>query len=169
MAQTRESRLRPPTHMAQAARNAHSHYLIVGLAIGGLWLLNRESLLYHAVQMLAVMSVLTVLQIVLRRHAGKKVPYVRLIAPKLVLVGLAVGGEWLVAPVTSRSNGIVAAGLVVVVTVLGPVLDRLAAKRATPANEPTRPTSDPPACAAQSPSHPATFRPDPGFTEGENP
>jgi hypothetical protein len=57
--------------MAQAAK-AHAQYLIVGLAIGGLWLLNRDkSLLYHAVQMLAVMSVLTGLQIWFRRRPGR--------------------------------------------------------------------------------------------------
>jgi len=35
-----------------------------------------------------------------------------------------------VAPVTSRSNTIVAAGLVVLITAAGPALDRLAARRA---------------------------------------
>jgi hypothetical protein len=70
MAQTREPR-RPPTHTAPAAKQSRSHYLITGLAIAALWLLNRDkSLLYHAVQMTAVMSVLTVLQIVLRRRSG---------------------------------------------------------------------------------------------------
>jgi hypothetical protein len=99
---------------AQAAKQARSHYLIAGLAIGGLSLLNRDkSLLYHALQMLAVMSVLTVLQIVLRRR-GDEAPaspsaYARLIGAKLVLVALAVGAEWLLAPVTPRSNAIVAA------------------------------------------------------------
>jgi len=133
MAQPHEPRRRAPTHAAQSATQARIHYLVVGLAIGGLWLLNRDkSLLYHAVQMLAVMSVLTLLQIVLSRRAGEAPAYVRLIVAKLVLVALAVGAEWLLAPVTPRSNAIVAAGLVVVVTGLGPALDRLAANLNAP-------------------------------------
>jgi hypothetical protein len=130
-----QHRVRRTTRAAYVG--THSHYLIVGLALAGLWLLSRDkSLLFHAVQMLAVMSALTVLQIVLRHHAGEALPYVRLITAKLVLVGLAVGGEWLLAPETSRSNAIVAVGLVVLVTALGPILDRLAASRATPATGP---------------------------------
>ena len=82
-----------------AAKQTRSHYLIAGLAVGGLWLLNGDkSLLYHAVQMLAVMSVLTVLQIVAGRHHGKTPAYVRLIGAKLVLVAVAVGAEWLLGP-----------------------------------------------------------------------
>jgi hypothetical protein len=133
MARTREPRRRPPTRMAQAAK-AHLQYLILGLAIGGLWLLNRDkSLLYHAVQMLAVMSVFTGLQIWLRRRSGEPPAYARFIGGKLGLVALAVGAEWLLAPVTPRSNAIVAAVLVVLPTALGPTLDRLAANHATPA------------------------------------
>jgi hypothetical protein len=117
--------------MARAARQPRSHYLIAGLAVAGLWLLNGDkSLLYHAVQMLIVMSVLTGLQIVLDRHHGETPPYVRLISAKLVLIAVAVGAEWLLAPVTSSSNTIVAVGLVVLITAAGPALDRLAARRA---------------------------------------
>jgi cyanate permease len=47
-----------------------------------------------------------------------------------VLVALAVGTGWLLTRETSRSNAIVAAGLVVLITAVGPVLDRIAAKRA---------------------------------------
>jgi hypothetical protein len=131
MAQSRESRLRRPTHTAQTAQYSHTHYLIIGLVLGGLWILNRDkSLLFHAVQMLVVMSLFTGVQIVLRRRAGEVLPYIRLVVPKLVLVALAVGAEWLLASVTSRSNAIVGVGLVVVVTAVGPVLDRVAAKRA---------------------------------------
>jgi hypothetical protein len=105
--------------------------------LAGLWLLNRDkSLLFHAVQMLALMSVLTVLQIVLSPHAGEVPPYARLIVAKLVLVALAVGGEWLLAPETSRSNAIVAVGLVVLIAALGPALDRLAIRRATSTTRP---------------------------------
>jgi hypothetical protein len=136
MAQTHEPRRRPPTHTAQAVK-AHVQYLILGLAIAGLWLLNRDkSLLYHAVQMLAVMSVLSGFQIMLRRHAGEAPAYARFIGGKLGLVALAVGAEWLLAPVTPRSNAIVAAVLVVLPTALGPVLDRLADNQATPATGP---------------------------------
>src|SRR5262245_15756151 len=124
-------RLRQPTQTARTAEYSHTHYLTVGLALAGLWLLSRDrSLLFHAVQMLAVMSVLTGLQIVLRRRAGEVVPYTRLVVAKLVLIALAVGFEWLLAPETSRSNAIVAAFLVVLVTALGPKLDRVAAHRA---------------------------------------
>lgn len=112
---------------ATSKPESRTHYLIVGLAIGGLWVLNRDkSLLFHAVQMLAVMSALTALQIVLRRRAGQRPPYVRLVVAKLGLVGLAVGVQWLLTPETTESNTIVAAGLVVVVTAVGPVLDRFA-------------------------------------------
>jgi hypothetical protein len=166
MAQTPNPRRRPPTLTAQAAQQTRIHYLIVGLAIAGLWLLNRDkSLLYHGVQMLAVMSVLTVLQIVLRRRAGQAPAYARLVGAKLVLVALAVGGEWLLAPETPRSNAIVAIGLVVLVTALGPILDRLATNRATRATGPTMPTSQLPAPAsAHSAAHQATFSQDPRFT-----
>ena len=116
---------------ARAARQPRGHYLIAGLAVGGLWLLNEDkSLLYHAVQMLIVMSVLTGLQVVLDRRHGAAPAYARLIIAKLVLVAAAVSAEWLLAPVTSRSNIIVAAGSVVLVTAAGPALDRLAARRA---------------------------------------
>ena len=43
------------------------------------------------------------------------------------------GAEWLLAPAIPQSNAIVAAGLVVLVTALGPGLDRLATNHATPA------------------------------------
>ena len=50
MAEIREPRRRAPTHTAPAAKQPRSFYLITGLAVGGLWLLNRDkSLLYHAV------------------------------------------------------------------------------------------------------------------------
>jgi hypothetical protein len=131
MAQPRESRPRQPTDTAPTAEYSHTHSLIIGLVLGGLWILNRDkSLLFHAVQMLVVMSLFTGLQIVLRHRAGEVLPYIRLVVPKLVLVALAVGAEWLLGSVTSSSNAIVAVGLVVVVTALGPVLDRVAAKRA---------------------------------------
>jgi hypothetical protein len=130
MAQPRESRLRPK-RTARTAQYSHTHYLIIGLVLGGLWILNRDkSLLFHAVQMLVVMSFFTGVQIVLRRHAGEVLPYIRLVVPKLVLVALAVGTEWLLRSLTSRSNAIVAVGLVVLITAVGPVLDRVAAKRA---------------------------------------
>jgi hypothetical protein len=117
--------------MARAAKRPHSRYLIAGLAVGGLWLLNGDkSLLYHAVQMLIVMSVLTTLQIVLDRRHGGTPAYARLISAKLGLVAVAVGAGWLLAPVTSRSNTVVAVGLVVLITAVGPDLDRLAARRA---------------------------------------
>jgi hypothetical protein len=137
MAESRDTRLRRPTHAAQTAQYSHAHYLIIGLVLGGLWILNRDkSLLFHAVQMLVVMSLFTGVQIVLRRRAREVLPYTRLVVPKLVLVALAVGAEWLLASVTSRSNAIVAVGLVVLVTALGPVLDRLAARRAAAARAP---------------------------------
>src|SRR5262249_45480014 len=139
--------------MARAAKQPRSHYLIAGLAVAGLWLLNGDkSLLYHAVQMLIVMSVLTGLQIVLDRHHGETPAYIRLISAKLVLVAVAVGPQWLLAPVTSASSTIVAAGLVVLITAAGPALDRLAARRAK-ARAAARPgrvhrSSSPPAAAS---------------------
>src|SRR5215472_11368745 len=118
---------------ARAAKKPRSHYLIAGLAVAGLWLLNGDkSLLYHAVQMLIVMSVLTGIQIVLDRRHGKTPAYARLISAKLVLVAVAVAAEWLLAPVTAESNTIVAVGLVVLITAAGPALDRLAAAGAGP-------------------------------------
>lgn len=132
MADTHEAGRRSATSATQVAQYSHTHYLIVGVALAALWWFSRDlSLLYHALQMLGVMSVLTAVQIVLRRHVGEAVPYLRLIAAKLVLVALAVCSEWLLSPATDQSNAIVAAGLVVLVTALGPVLDRLAARRAT--------------------------------------
>lgn len=131
MAEATEMRRRPPTHPVRVVQYSHTHYLIVGLALATLWVLSRDrSLLFHAVQMLGLMSVLTALQIVLRRRAGMVPAYFRLIAAKLVLVALAVGAGWLLARETSRSNAIVAAGLVVLITVVGPLLDRVAARRA---------------------------------------
>jgi hypothetical protein len=138
MAQPRESLPRQPTHTAQTAQYSHTHYLLIGLVLGGLWILNRDkSLLFHAVQMLVVMSLFTGVQIVLRRRAREVLPYTRLVVPKLVLVALAVGAEWLLRSVTSRSNAIVAVGLVVLITAVGPVLDRLAARRAAAAGGPS--------------------------------
>jgi hypothetical protein len=137
MAQPSDSRPRRPTDTPQTAQYSHTHYLLIGLVLGGLWILNRDkSLLFHAVQMLVVMSLFTGVQIVLRRRAREVLPYIRLVVPKLVLVALAVGAEWLLASVTSRSNAIVGVGLVVVVTAVGPVLDRVAAKRAAAARGP---------------------------------
>jgi hypothetical protein len=143
---------RLPTRIAWAAKQPRSHYLVAGLAVAGLWLLNGDkSLLYHAAQMLIVRSGLTGLQIVLDRHHRETTPYVRLISAKLVLVAVAVGAEWLLAPVTSESNTIVAIGLVVLITAAGPRLDRLAARRAK-AKAATRPaqarSSDPTAGAS---------------------
>jgi hypothetical protein len=83
------------------------------------------------------MSLFTGFQIVRRRRAGEVLPYIRLVVPKLVLVALAVGAEWLLRSVTSRSNAIVAVGLVVLITAVGPVLDRLAARRAAAAGGPS--------------------------------
>jgi len=131
MTEIHERLRRLSARTARAAKQPRSHYLIAGLAVAGLWLLNsNKSLLYHAVQMLIVMSVLTGLQIVLDRRHGETPAYVRLISAKLVLVAVAVGAQWLLTPVTSESNTIVAAGLVVLVTAAGPALDRLAARRA---------------------------------------
>ena len=122
---------RLPERTARAAKQPRAHYLIAGLAVGGLWLLNGDkSLLYHAVQMLIVMSVLTGLQIALDRRRGERPAYIRLISAKLVLVAAAVGAGWLLPKVTSQSNTIVAVGLVVLITAAGPPLDRLAARRA---------------------------------------
>ena len=53
-----------------------------------------------------------------------------------MLVGLGVAAEWLLASMTSRSNGIVAAFLVVLVTAFGPVVDRRATSKAIPATGP---------------------------------
>ena len=160
---------------ARAAKQPRSHYLIAGLAVAGLWLLNGDkSLLYHAVQMLIVMSVLTGLQIVIDRHRGGTPPYIRLISAKLVLVAVAVGAEWLLALVTSESNTIVAVGLVVLITAAGPALDRLAARRAK-AKAAARPgqarrSSGPPAPAsAHSPAGPAKFGQATRSPEGRTP
>ena len=143
VAQIRQSRRARPTHTGQTAQYSHAHYLLIGLVLGGLWILNRDkSLLFHAAQMLVVMSFFTGVQIVLRRRAGEVLPYTRLVVPKLVLVALAVGAEWLLGSVTSRSNAIVAVGLVVLITALGPVLDRVAARRATAARTPGQAPSD---------------------------
>jgi hypothetical protein len=150
MARTREPRRRPPAHAARVPKQPRSSYLITGLVLGGLWLLNRDkSLLYHAVQMTALMSVLTGVQIVLgqialrRRGGGAPASpsayarlFGRLLSPKLALVAVGVGAEWLLAPMTPRSNAIVAGGLAVLVTALGPVVDRRATNQATPATGP---------------------------------
>ena len=153
---------RLPARAARAAKQPRSHYLIAGLAVAGLWLLNGgKSLLYHAVQMLIVMSVLTGLQIVLDRRHGETPAYVRLISAKLVLVAVAVGAQWLLTPVTTVSSTIVAAGLVVLITAAGPALDRLAARRAK-GKAAARPgqvhrSSGPAAASAHSPAASARF------------
>src|SRR5215475_5892194 len=146
---------------ARAANEPHGHYLIAGLAVAGLWLLNGDkSVLYHAVQMLIVMSVLTGLQIVIDRHHGNSPAYLRLISAKLVLVAVAAAADWLLAPVTSSSNTIVAAGLVILITAAGPALDRLAARRAkakaaTRADQAHRPAGPPAGASAHDPAGPA--------------
>ena len=147
--------------MAAAVKRPRSRYLTAGLVVGGLWLLNGDkSVLYHAVQMLIVMSVLTGLQIVIDRHHGNSPAYLRLISAKLVLVAVAAGAEWLLAPVTSESNTIVAAGLVILITAAGPALDRLAARRAeakaaTRADQAHRPAGPPAGASAHDPAGPA--------------
>src|ERR1700751_185851 len=99
MSDSHERLHRLAARTARAARQPRGHYLIAGLAGAGLWLLNEDkSLLYHAVQMLIVMSVLTGLQIVADRRHGKAPAYVRLISAKLVLVAVAVGAVRLVVP-----------------------------------------------------------------------
>lgn len=163
MTEIHERLRRLSARMARVAKQPRSHYLIAGLAVGGLWLLNGDkSLLYHAVQMLAVMSVLTVLQIVLDRRHGVAPAYARLIGAKLGLVALAVCAEWLLAPVTSRSNTIVAVGLVVLITAVGPALDRLAARRAkakaaTGPDQAHRSSGPAAGASAQSAADPARF------------
>lgn len=182
MAEIREPRRRAPTHTAPAAKQPRSFYLITGLAVGGLWLLNRDkSLLYHAVQMTAVMSSLTalqiVLQMVLRRRAGAPASpsaYARLLGlllgAKLVLVAVGVGAEWLLAPMTPRSNAIVAAILVLLVTALGPVVDSRATNRAIPATGPDQASLASPSTGISSaPSTPGGVPPGPPFAERENP
>ena len=161
MTEIHERPRRLSARMARAAKQPHTHYLIVGLAVGGLWLLNGDkSLLYHAVQMLIVMSVLTGLQIVLDRRHGVPPPYIRLIGAKIVLVAVAVAAGWLLARVTSQSNIIVAVGLVVLITAAGPALDRLAARRgkgkaATRPDQAHRPSGRPAGGSAHSPADPA--------------
>jgi hypothetical protein len=60
MTDIHQRRRRLRARIARAAQQPRGHYLIAGLAVAGLWLLNGDkSLLYHAVQMLAVMSALT--------------------------------------------------------------------------------------------------------------
>jgi hypothetical protein len=83
-------------------------------------------------------------QIALRRRGGGAPAspsayarlFGRLLSPKLALVAVGVGAEWLLAPMTPRSNAIVAGGLAVLVTALGPVVDRRATNQATPATGP---------------------------------
>ena len=138
MAETHPPR-RPPRHMAKAVANTRMHYLIFGLGIGGLWLLNLNlPLLEHGLQMLAVMTALTVLQILLDRHRGKTPPYARLIVGKLTLLAVAVGAEWLLAPLTSHSNLIVAVGLAVLAATAGPRLEARMAHHTTPTDGPNR-------------------------------
>jgi hypothetical protein len=157
--------------MARAAKQPHSHYLIAGLAVGGLWLLNGDkSLLYHALQMLIVMSVLTVLQIVLVRRHGETTAYARVVSAKLALIAVAVSAEWLLAPVTCRSNTIVAVGLAVLITVVGPMLDRLAARRAKARlaagpDQAHRPRRPPSRGVSPQPSTPGEVRTGPGHRE----
>src|SRR5262249_45102668 len=109
--------------MARAAKQPRSHYLIAGLAVAGLWLLNGDkSLLYHAVQIGIVRRGWPGVESGLARPRGEPPAYIRLISAKLVLVAVAVGAQWLLAPVTSASSTIVAAGLVVLITAAGPAL-----------------------------------------------
>jgi hypothetical protein len=184
MARTHEPR-RPPTRAARVPKQPRSSYLITGLALGGLWLLNRDkSLLYHAVQMTALMSVLTAVQIVLgqvvlRRHGGGAPAspgayarlFGRLLSPKLALVAVGVGAEWLLAPMTARSNAIVAAGLAVLVTALGPVVDRGATNQAAPATGSDQVSLAPDSYGMgirPAPGIPGKVPPGPPFAEREN-
>ena len=169
----RRRRLRART--ARAAKGPTGRYLIAGLAVAGLWLLNEDkSLLYHAVQMLIVMSALTGLEIVIQRRHGGAPAYIRLISAKLVLIAVAVGAEWLLAPVTSQSNTVVAVGLVVLITGVGPALDRLAARRAkakaaTRSGRGHRSSGPPAGASARRPADPARFGEVPPSPEGRTP
>lgn len=99
-------------------------YLIVGLVMGVLWWLNRDQpLLTHALQMLGVMAVVTVLQILVRRRRGQRIEYLRLIGTKLLLLGVAVGAQWLLTPVLPRASLVVAGILPVLAAALGPRLE----------------------------------------------
>jgi hypothetical protein len=175
MTEIHERLRRLSARTARAAKQPRSHYLITGLAVAGLWLLNGDkSLLYHAVQMLVVMSVLTGLQIVLERRHGGTPAYIRLISAKLVLVAVAVGAQWLLALVTSESSPIVAAGLVVLITAAGPPLDRLAARRAKAkaARRPgqaNRSSGSPAGASAHSPADPARLGQAPSSPGGRTP
>jgi hypothetical protein len=175
MTDIHERRRRLRARTARAAKQPRTHYLIAGLAVGGLWLLNGDkSLLYHAVQMLAVMSALTGLQIVLDRRHGGTPPCARLIGAKLALIAVAVGAEWLLAPVTSLSNTIVAAGLAVLVTAAGPALDRVAgrrakAKAATGPDQARRSSGPPGEGISPQPSRPGKVRPGLPFAGRKDP
>ena len=81
-----------------------------------------------------------------------------------MLVAVAVGAGWLLGSVTSRSNIIVAAVLVVLITAAGPALDRLAARRAKAkvaarADQAHRSTGPPAGTSAHSSADPAGFGP----------
>jgi hypothetical protein len=115
-----------------SARQVRRRYLAAGAVLGGLWYAGRNMPLWeHALQMLIVMTVVTVLQVILRRrHGGPPKPasaYVRLVGVKVALIALAVGASWSLSQWTSRANTIVAVGLVVLVAMLGPALDGRAA------------------------------------------
>lgn len=146
---------RTPAGRARATLRNRRQYLIFGLAMGGLWLLNLDKPLpEHALQMLAVMTVLTLIQILLDRHHRHGAPaprgtYARLIGGKIMLLAVAVGSEWLLAPVTDRSNAIVAALLVVLATALGPHLDGRSAKTNPPGTPPGLPLPEPKTHAAR--------------------
>jgi hypothetical protein len=114
-------------------RQTRKRYLITGAAVGGLWFLNRDLPLWeHAVQMLIIMTMLTVLQAVLsRRHGAPPAPasaYVRMLGLKWALIALAVVASWALRQRVSHTDTIVAVGLAVLMTVLGPFLDDRAAR-----------------------------------------
>src|SRR5262249_22928604 len=104
MTEIHERLRRLSARTARAAHGPRSHYL---LAVGGGagWWSSRgdRSFLSPPAQILSVMRVLPGPKMVPTPHPGETPAYIRLISAKLVLVAVAVGAQWLLAPVTSES------------------------------------------------------------------
>lgn len=116
--------------MTQAPRNTTLltwlPYFVVGLVLGGVWLISSgESLWTHTLRAVVVFAVvLLLLRVRLnRRTRGPQISFGWFIGTKLVLILLAAVVQWLLDQAgAAHPDVIVAAGLVVLATLTGPLL-----------------------------------------------
>jgi hypothetical protein len=132
----------PPTRrLLSPSARTRVGYLVAGVALGALWLVNGgRSVWEHALRLLVlVLVVATVLELLRRRRGGARTgsrrAYVRLLTAKLALIGLAFAAEALLAHWSvlgaAGAEDVVALALALAVAVGGPMLhERLTAPAA---------------------------------------